>query len=68
MPITDDGPCFFCGKTLSNLDGICVCSDGCGAFEQYATYRGLVKIPPEIEWVVPQAIIIKLAKEGRLYS
>jgi hypothetical protein len=54
MPIEDDGPCFFCGKTLWNLDGLLVCEQGCGAYERHDTDNRDERGFPGIEWVVPQ--------------
>ena len=54
MPIEDDGPCFFCGKTLWNLDGMLACEEGCGAYEILPEEPG-----GEIWWCVPQSQVFK---------
>lgn len=57
--MTDDGPCFFCGKTLTDMDGILECQEGCGAYEQYKFRNGKDYPPTGIEWVVPQEQVFK---------
>jgi hypothetical protein len=60
--MTDDGPCFFCGKTLTEADGICLCLEpgGCGAFEEIEG--------DQIWWVIPQEQVLRLVKEGKLHK
>jgi hypothetical protein len=62
--MTDDGPCFFCGKTLTDVDGLIECQEGCGAYEKYhCNDEGAII---DIKWVVPQEVVFQLTKKGYL--
>lgn len=63
--MTDDGPCFFCGRTLTDLDGILECQEGCGAFEEYRFGNGRGSTPTGINWVVPQEQVLKKFGAGK---